>query len=163
MRLLSGLVGFLLMVTPASAQQLTPEQEGSDRDAVEQQWRRVLEAFEHGDAEAFMALSTEDVVLMPPGEETLSTRDAVRALMEDFFGAFVVELERTTLDEIVVAGDWAFVRDTYVSNLTPKSGGETGQARGKNVWILRRTSGGSWKVARNIWNSSSPDSDPQGE
>ena len=127
-----------------------------DADAVEQQWRRVLDTFEEGDVDAFMALTTQDVVLMPPGERTLPSREAARSLMADFFGTYAIEIESVSLDEIVVAGDWAFVRDTYVSNLTPRSGGETMRARGKNVWILRRQADGSWKVARNMWNSSDP-------
>ncbi len=127
-----------------------------DADAVERQWRRVIATFEEGDVDAFMALTTQDVVLMPPGEKTLSSGEAVRSLMADFFGTYAIELQSISLEEIVVAGDWAFVRDTYVSNLTPRSGGETVRARGKNVWILQRQADGSWKVARNMWNSSDP-------
>jgi len=127
-----------------------------DADAVERQWRRVTATFEEGNVDAFMTLTTQDVVLMPPGASTLSGREAVQALMADFFGTYAIELQSVSLEEIVVAGDWAFVRDTYVSNLTPRSGGETVRARGKNVWILRRQADGSWKVARNMWNSSDP-------
>jgi len=134
-------------------------QEVPDAEAVERQWRRVTATFEEGDADAFMALTTDDVVLMPPGASTLSNRDAVRSLMREYFAAYTIELEELSLEEIVVAGDWAFVRDTYVSNLTPRSGGTAVRAKGKNVWVLRCQADGSWKVARNMWNSSDPDSD----
>ena len=160
MSLPTALVALLLVVVPTTGRQAAPEQDLPDAEAVEGQWRRVIATFEDGDVDAFMALTTEDVVLMPPGESTLSSRAAVRSLMEDFLSTFTIKLERVSIDEIVVAGDWAFVRDTYVSNLTPRSGGETLRARGKNVWILWRQPDGSWKVARNMWNSSDPDTDP---
>ena len=160
MNLHAALVAALLVATPTTERELAREQNLPDAEAVERQWRRVIATFEDGDVDAFMALTTEDVVLMPPGESTLSSREAVRSLMEDFLGTFAIELERVSIDETVVAGGWALVRDTYVSILTPRSGGETVRARGKNVWILRRQPDGSWKVARNMWNSSDPDTDP---
>ena len=160
MRLPTALAAVLLVAAPALGQQSATDQDLAEAEAVEEQWRRVIATFEDGDVDAFMALTTKDVVLMPPGGSTLSGREAARPLMEDFFGTFAIEIERLSMEEIVVAGEWAFVRDTYVSSLTPKSGGETVRARGKNVWILRRQADGSWKVASNMWNSSDPDADP---
>ena len=158
MRRLGALAVLLLVMMPSAGQESASAR--ADAEEVEAQWRTVIATFEDGDVDAFMALTTEDVVLMPPGGSTLSGREAARPLMEDFFGAFDIQIETLSLEEIVVAGDWAFVRDTYVSRLTPKSGGDTARARGKNVWILRRQADGLWKVARNMWNSSDPDTGP---
>ena len=128
----------------------------ADLEAIEAQWRRVIATFVDGDVDAFMALTAEGVVLMPPGEPSVTAREAVRSLIEGFFGAYAIEMDTLILDEVVVAGDWAFVRDTYVSKLTPRSGGETTRSGGKNLWILQRQQDGSWKVARNMWNSNDP-------
>ena len=158
MRLLGALAILLLITTPSAGQQSASPR--VDTEEVEVQWRKVIATFDDGDVDAFMALTTEDVVLMPPGGSTLSGREAARPLMEDFFGAFDIRIETLSLEEIVVAGNWALVRDTYVSRLTPKSGGDAARARGKNIWIFRRQAGGLWKVARNMWNSSDPDTNP---
>ena len=159
LRILTDWAGVLVVAAPPATQQSATDQDLAEVKAVEEQWRRVIATFEDGDVDTFMALTTEDVVLMPPGGSTLPGREPARRLMEDFFGTFAIEIERLSMEEIVVAGEWAFVRDTYVSSLTPKSGGATVRARGKNVWILRRQADGSWKVARNMWNSSDPGAD----
>ena len=159
-RLLAAVAAVVPVATPTVAQQSVSDQDLAEAKVVEEHWRSVMATFESGDVDAFMAHTTEDVVLMPPGGSTLSGREAARPLMEDFFGAFAIEIESLSMEEIVVAGEWAFLRDAYVSALTPKSGGETVRACGKNIWILRRHADGSWKVARNMWNSSDPDADP---
>ncbi len=128
MRRLGALAILLLVMTPSVGQESASAR--ADAQEVEAQWKTVIATFEDGDVDAFMALTTEDVVLMPPGGSTLSGREAARPLMEDFFGAFDIQIETLSSEEIVVAGDWAFVQDTYVNRLTPKSGGDTVQARG---------------------------------
>jgi len=48
--------------------------------------------------------------------------------------------------------DWALDRFDWTMDVTPLAGGTINHDNGKCVWIWRRA-GGSWKIARAIWNS----------
>ena len=78
-------------------------------------------------------------------------REAVRSWTQDLVNQFAIQLTINS-EEVEVFGDWAFVRTTYTTALTPKAGGEVVEERGKNIWIWKREADGSWKLARNIWN-----------
>ena len=58
----------------------------------------------------------------------------------------------TTVEEIVLAGEWAYVRGSYAFQVTPKVGGETAEEKGKFLYILTKSRDDSWKIARGIWN-----------
>ena len=51
--------------------------------------------------------------------------------------------------------DWAWVRTSYTSRVTPVEGGEALEDVGKALVVLKRQSDGSWKASRYIWNSNS--------
>lgn len=55
-----------------------------------------------------------------------------------------------------MVGDWAFERGSYKITLTPKGGGEPIQDIGKYITIYERQPGGTWGMARDIWNSNDP-------
>ena len=55
-----------------------------------------------------------------------------------------------------MVGDWAFERANYTFRLTPVAGGAAMQENTKNLRILQRQPDGSWKIAREIWNSDNP-------
>jgi ketosteroid isomerase-like protein len=61
-----------------------------------------------------------------------------------------------SVDEVRALGEWAFERGTYTIGLDPKSGGQSMEDAGKYVTIYQRKSGDSWRMARDIWNSSNP-------
>lgn len=61
-----------------------------------------------------------------------------------------------SVEEVRVLGEWVFERGTYTIVLSPKSGGPSMQDAGKYITIYQRKSGESWRIARDIWNSSNP-------
>ena len=60
------------------------------------------------------------------------------------------------VDEVRVLGEWAFERGDYTISLNPKAGGPTMQDIGKYITIYQRKPGDTWRIARDIWNSSNP-------
>ncbi len=109
-----------------------------------------------GDLESFMALWSDDGVMMPPNAPTLIGKDAMRELARDFYNQFTVTVE-TVIDDIVVAGDWAYIRWTTIAGTTtPKDGGMLITGSGKALWILKRQADGNWKLAYDIWNDDEP-------
>jgi ketosteroid isomerase-like protein len=61
-----------------------------------------------------------------------------------------------SVDEVWVLGEWAFERGTYTISLNPKAGGPSLRDAGKYITIYQRKPGDSWRMARDIWNSSNP-------
>jgi len=112
-------------------------------------------ALNNGDVEAFVALHTEDAVVLKPGDPPQTGLAAMRSSLQDLFETYGVE-ESRTVEETRIAGEWAFVWGTYQTALTPKEGGETLQEAGGYIDILRRGPQGEWKFARTIWNRGLP-------
>ena len=60
------------------------------------------------------------------------------------------------VDEVRVLGEWAFERGEYTISLNPSAGGPAMQDNGKYVTIYQRKPADTWRMARDIWNSSNP-------
>lgn len=77
-----------------------------------------------------------------------------------FFPQFSSVEQTAVTEEIVVAGDWAFLWGTETFILVPQGGAAPIQMQGKGMSILRRQTDGSWKFARGI-NNIMPQTPPQ--
>jgi uncharacterized protein (TIGR02246 family) len=114
-----------------------------------------IAALNEGDVDAWVAAFTEDGVQMPPNAPANLGRESIRAWSQAFLAPFRVEFT-LAVDEVQVAGDWAFERGTYTITLTPKAGGEPMQDIGKYLTVYQRQPSGVWGMARDIWNSNNP-------
>ena len=137
---------------PGPAQQVTTAADVAAINGVGDEYFAALNA---GDVAGFVALLTEDAVIMPPNQPANIGQEAIRAGMQTLFDQNTLELTRTS-EEVVVAGDWAFARWTATGTSTPKAGGEPVEVSNKSIFILQRQPDGSWKVARAIINSNNP-------
>jgi len=113
------------------------------------------EAVSAGDVDGMMIGYAEDAVQMPPNEPTLTGKEAIRARSQANAEQLEMALENPAA-EIVVKGDWAILRGTYVFSGMPKADGEPIQDNGKYMVTWRRQPDGSWLVAHEIWNSDNP-------
>ena len=115
----------------------------------------VYDAQIAGDIEAWLSSFTEDVTLFPPNASPLKGKPAVRQFNSPIFEQF--DLHESSDDrEIVVAGDWGYIRSHWTWIQTPKNGGTEVKDIGNSIWIVQRQPNGSWKIARAIWNSDQP-------
>ncbi len=126
-----------------------------EKDAIQAMAEEFVRAINEGDAETLVALFTDDAVRMPPNEPAVTGKEALEAQYRAEFAQFDIDLN-WTLEEIVVVGEWAYYRAGYTVSVTPRAGGESAREIGKILDILERGSGGSWKIARHIWNLDSP-------
>ena len=151
-----GLVGPACAPAP---EQLAPAAEApthtADLAALEAIAEEYEAAYSAGDADALVALHTDDAVRMPPNAPPVIGKDAIRASFQATFEQFDGKIA-LSLEEVEVAGDWAFVRGASPVTLTPKAGGEPLQSEGKYISIRKRQPDGSWKIFRTIWNSNDP-------
>lgn len=121
-----------------------------DLAAISRIHQQYVAAHNDSDADKMVALFTEDAVLMPMDEPSLSGRPKIREHYEEFFDQNPSAIELSPI-ETRVTGDWAFER-IQVKVTLPDGKGDDRHADVKYLWILQRQPDRSWKIARAIYN-----------
>ena len=94
----------------------------------------------------------DDAVVLPPNAAAVTGHAAIEAFFRTFPPISNFQL-RT--EEVVGAGDVAYARGHYAMTMTP-SGGTAIADSGKYLEVWRKQKDGSWKVARDMYNSDVP-------
>jgi ketosteroid isomerase-like protein len=128
----------------------------TDVAAINAVQRQADEAVKSGNIEGYLAVVTDDAVLMPPDHRSLSGKGEIGPWGKAFSEQFAMESYTPVDHELVVTGDWAFRRSNYRAILRPRSGGDSVTDLGKFIIIYRRQPDGSWKIARDIFNRDGP-------
>jgi|SRR3954471_14634791 uncharacterized protein (TIGR02246 family) len=116
------------------------DDERAIRDVVET-W---MAASKSGDIAAVLALMTEDVVFMVPGQEPFG-KEAFAAASN---GLGETRLEGTSeILELQVLGDWAFTRNHIEVTITP-AGADPILRSGYTLTLFRKEPDGHWRLAR---------------
>ena len=124
----------------------------ADEMAIREVLDQIVSAFNTGDVESFLANFTDDAIFDPPNGPARSGKEANRSVYLAVFenSTYDVSME---LNELVIAGDWAFDRTVFAGTVTNKATGESRDIKNGNIHIYKRQPDGSWKIAWDIWNS----------
>ena len=104
-----------------------------------------------GNVELYLSSFTEDAVVMPPGFPIMIGEEELRSQIKGLFGMFNLELPYT-VDNVIVHGDWAYARSSYLYSMSPKEGGETVTIAGKELDVIEKQADGSWKISIQCYN-----------
>ena len=126
------------------------------READEAVRSLILEALNvvrSDDFDRYFDLFTDDAVWMMPS----SFKDVHLDEARSFYGftrKFRFDQE-TAVDEVVVSGNWAYVRVSFDGYLRPKvnDGSPPLRSVSRHIWVLKKQADGCWKIARDIWNT----------
>ena len=129
--------------------------DSADLEAIDEVRHEHVAALNTGDAQRWVAQFTEDGVQMPPNSPANVGRPMMERWAQGFLDHFRVRFD-LDVDEVRVLGNWAFERGAYSIGLSPKAGGQPIQDAGKYITVYQRTSDGTWRMARDIWNSDNP-------
>lgn len=116
---------------------------------VTEQESRFIEA---GDFAAYVSLLTEDAEFMPPGMIAQSGQE-LRDWMAEFLRTTRVRYLDFQHGETEIREDLAMHVFTCTWTAAPRAGGEPKVTAFKGLQVLRRTAEGTWKLAREIWNT----------
>ncbi len=116
------------------------------RQAIEAAVSRYVSASNSGDAEALTALYTEDAVLLPPDHAPIQGKAAIGQFWRQ---GTDTGLQVRTL-RVEVDGSVGYLIGQYSLPANDEEPADSG----KYVMCLRRQRDGSWKLAADIWNSS---------
>ena len=113
------------------------------------QWESTFNA---GHYDATAALYTPDAIRYPPGADPQRGTDDIVADMQNYSGITI----KLTLVGSKMTGDWGAGWGTY--ELTGKDeDGNTISQGGPWMDVVVKSKDGSWKIWRDIWNSSQPE------
>ena len=121
-------------------------------DADEQQIREVIErwisATAAGDLETVLGLLAEDVVFLLPGRPPMMGRKAYAAASRPMLGKARIE-GRSDVQEIQIAGNYAYCWNYLSMTITPLAGGgQPQQKAGHILSIFRKEPNGRWLLFR---------------
>ncbi len=120
-----------------------PSEEDRIRELVDQ-WMAASRA---GDVDAVLALMTDDVVFLVPGRPPMR-KDEFAAAARAQSGQGAPKIDGTSeIQEIQVAGDWAFMWTRLTVIVTPADGAPPIERAGHTLTVLRKEHG-RWRLAR---------------
>jgi len=114
----------------------------------------LMDTYNNGDLEGHLDMFADNSIELPPGRPIVSGIDAISARKKSEMGRADATLE-PHIDELIVSGDWAFVRISG-SGIIKLKDGTTFIPEDKAIMIWKRNDQGQWKMTHDIWNSSLP-------
>lgn len=135
----------------------TPANPAADRAAIDKLRTEFAQNFSAGDIKRIVATYTEDGVLMQGGQPALVGRAAIQEFASAQFELATIELTLTSAEVVFIGDIWAFDRGTYKSVVRFRSGGDDKADEGNYLVLWNRQPDGSWKIARDIDSSSTPE------
>jgi uncharacterized protein (TIGR02246 family) len=116
-----------------------------DEEAIRQVIAAWLRASASGDTETVLGLMTEDVVFLRPGQPPTCGRAAFAAAQASMGKLRIAA--NADVQEVRVAGDWAYCWNKLTVTFTPENGGDSTTQTGSVLSIFRRSAGG-WQLYR---------------
>jgi uncharacterized protein (TIGR02246 family) len=115
-----------------------------DEQAIRELVQSWLAATEKGDLPAVLNLMADDVVFMVPGLEPFG-KEAFAASARNMKS---IRFDgKSEIQEIMVLGDWAWMRSRLEMTMTSHDGQQTRRS-GYTLTILRKEPHGHWVIAR---------------
>jgi uncharacterized protein (TIGR02246 family) len=148
---LTGLAA--LAIVPAASQ---AADDGAKLRAMQQQKQveQVIEKYIRGinqsSTDALIPLFTKDGVVMAPDAPTVEGADQLKASLDYFFSTIKLNA-RIFIDEIVVSGDYAYVRAHSEVKVTVVHTNDTHPEENRELFLMRKDAG-TWKIARYMFN-----------
>jgi uncharacterized protein (TIGR02246 family) len=119
---------------------------GPDERAVREAQSAWIDAVNTGDLVCLLALMTDDVVFLNPGQEPVGRDGFPPGFMAAHQQARIRCLSE--LEEVVVVGEVAYTRSRDSLSLTPRDGGDAMQLAGHRITVYRKQPDGRWLLAR---------------
>ena len=123
---------------------MTSDQDNEKIREVVTTWMR---ATAEGNLETVLCLIAEDAVFLLPDQPPMRGREAFAAAFRSALGQVRIE-GKPNIQEIQVAGDYAFCWNQLSVTLTPLQGGPAQRRAGSTLSVFRKEPGGRWILFR---------------
>ncbi len=139
-----------------SEQQAAADRVLADQRAIARLQERDIAASTALDVDALIALTTDDVVLLPPGRAPVVGHEALRKFYDELLNRapdVQVLAYGENWEEVRIVGDFAFQWGTITERSKPTVTGAESTSAVHAMRMLARQPDGSWKIARAMWNA----------
>jgi ketosteroid isomerase-like protein len=146
-----------LLVLGLAACATTPPQHSQARDlaAIEAFNKSYLQAINDGDADALIALTVDEHIMMMPNQPILAGKAKLDAASRRMAEQFKIH-ETWQPIETVIDGRLAYQRGTFSTTITPKAGGPARTSDGKFLRIYRSLGDGAWTMVIDSFSADRP-------
>jgi uncharacterized protein (TIGR02246 family) len=114
------------------------------------------DALNASSTDAVMPLYAEDGVFMPPYSPSAVGSDALRKAYDAVFKAITLNVKFTIVEIVEMSPDWAFARTNSAGTTLDHATGASSAEANQELFIFKKDSGGSWKIARYSFSSTNP-------
>ncbi len=114
------------------------------------------DALNTSSTDAVMPLYAEDGVFMPPYTPSAIGAEALRKAYDAVFKAITLNVKFTIAEIVELAPEWAFARTNSAGTTLDHATGTKSAEANQELFIFRKVSGGSWKIARYSFSSTNP-------
>lgn len=143
------------MLAAVQSQTMTTAPRTPDEQALSMVLSSYADTVNAGDPEAWISLWDTDGIQLPQGAPMNVGRSAIWKANKDSFGA--IEMKYSIIqNEIVVFGEYGYVRGTYSYTFKPTIDSKPIAFAGKYLTICRRQSDGTWRIYRDTFNADAP-------
>lgn len=119
-------------------------------------WNEYAAAATEGDIERWISLWIDDGIQMLPCAPSRIGKAQIRRGMQRLFDLFDTRKMVIQPEEVRILGDRAYSHGSYELEMAPKQGGEPRNCSGRFLDILEKQADGSWKIAIDCHNYSTP-------
>lgn len=146
------------VLTPADSTEIDTNEATGSTEKDKEDVRTLItttyrDALAASDADAITEAFTEDGVVMPPEGATYRGSDVVKGNYEGIFSSVGLDLQ-FDIDEIVIDGDYGFVRSTSDGTATVLADGSSAPEVNRELWVVHKVDG-QWKIAFYMYNKMS--------
>jgi len=122
-----------------------------EQENIEQTLRQWSDAVKQSDIEKIATLVTDQAVFWTHGAPEIEGREALKQSFEPVFNQYNMNQD-FQLEEIIISGDFAFIRGVEINRLESLEDDETTLVRQRAFSVMKRGSDGRWRFHRGMTN-----------
>lgn len=126
------------------------------KEAITALLEKYNDALNASSTDAVMSLYAEDGVFMPPYSPSAVGAEALRKAYDAVFKAINLNVKFTIAEIVDLAPEWAFARTNSAGKTLDHATGTKSAEANQELFIFKKDSGSSWKIARYSFSSTNP-------
>jgi uncharacterized protein (TIGR02246 family) len=126
------------------------------KEAITDVLAKYNDALNASSTDAVMRVYAEEGVFMAPYSPSAVGSEALRKAYDAVFKAITLNVKFTIAEIVDLAPEWAFARTNSAGTTLDHATGTRSVEANQELFIFRKDSGGSWKIARYSFSSTNP-------
>ena len=126
------------------------------KEAITDVLAKYNDALNASSTDAVMRVYAEEGVFMAPYSPSAVGSEALRKAYDAVFKSITLNVKFTIAEIVDLAPEWAFARTNSAGTTLDHATGTRSVEANQELFIFRKDSGGSWKIARYSFSSTNP-------